>query len=472
MGGRRGRAPSSWTWRCTRSSRDRSSDARGLLQALPPGVAPGIERAASDLGRGVGRPSAARGRVLASVLRRGRRAGALAARGRGRRAPATSRRSTWLDHLVRDVYAGRASVVATSATLTAGGSFDFSCERSDCDEADTLALASPFDYRAAVLALASTTSPSPTAPGYAAALQRALAAARGGRRAHAGAVHLARRVRARPRRSRAPLAREGIAVLAQQRRWLAGAAAAAAASSTRARCCSARRRSGRASTCAATRSRRSRSRACRSRCRPTRSTPGAPALYDDALRRVRAAAGGAALPPGLRPADPRRDRPRRASRARPPRAARAATARRSSMRCRTARCAACRPRRWRGACARLAGDGERHLRRARAGGGALRRGVALYTLDVTRRCRQDWRVRCADGVERGTPGELPALPARRAVRDRGGVASRSACWRCGASGRRREAVTVVARGDRARGARALVRGAALFAAERPLGAVE
>lgn len=84
------------------------------------------------------------------------------------------------DHLAADLYAGRQSVVATSATLTAGASFDFSVRRLGLDEPETLQIASPFDYRRAVLVLLVDDLPEPGMPGYDIGLQDALLeAARG-----------------------------------------------------------------------------------------------------------------------------------------------------------------------------------------------------------------------------------------------------------------------------------------------------
>ena len=55
------------------------------------------------------------------------------------------------DRLANDLYAGRQSVTATSATLTAQGTFDFSVQTLGLFEPETLAVPSPFDYRRAVL---------------------------------------------------------------------------------------------------------------------------------------------------------------------------------------------------------------------------------------------------------------------------------------------------------------------------------
>ncbi|MEX1022142.1 MAG: helicase C-terminal domain-containing protein, partial [Dehalococcoidia bacterium] len=78
-------------------------------------------------------------------------------------------------HLAESLYAGRESVLATSATLTAAGSFDFATRRLGMDEADTLAVPSPFDYRRAVLALLAQELPDPGMPSYDTSLQQTVA---------------------------------------------------------------------------------------------------------------------------------------------------------------------------------------------------------------------------------------------------------------------------------------------------------
>ncbi|MDA0300900.1 MAG: exonuclease domain-containing protein [Chloroflexi bacterium] len=73
------------------------------------------------------------------------------------------------------IYRGRESVLATSATLSAGGSFDFTLRRLGMDEADTLIVESPYDYRTAVLALLAEELPDPGMPSYETALQQTIA---------------------------------------------------------------------------------------------------------------------------------------------------------------------------------------------------------------------------------------------------------------------------------------------------------
>ncbi len=79
--------------------------------------------------------------------------------------------------LTDELYARRDSVLATSATLTSGGSFAYSVRGLGLFEPDTLDVGSPFDYRRAALVLAVEDMPEPEAPGYAMAAHDVLAAA-------------------------------------------------------------------------------------------------------------------------------------------------------------------------------------------------------------------------------------------------------------------------------------------------------
>ena len=120
------------------------------------------------------------------------------------------------DRLEHDLYRDRASILVTSATLSAGGSFDFTLDRLGLREADTLEVPSPFDYRRAVLALLVDDLPEPGMPGYDRALHETLAeAARaaGGRTLALFTSHAA--VRAASNALRDLLARSDIVVLAQ-----------------------------------------------------------------------------------------------------------------------------------------------------------------------------------------------------------------------------------------------------------------
>ena len=119
------------------------------------------------------------------------------------------------ERLASDLYAARESVTMTSATLSAGGTFDFSIDTLGLIEPETLSVPSPFDYRRAVLALVVDDIPTPEAPGYAEAVHRVLAAAAeaaGGRTLALFTSHAA--VRQTASALAIPLATRGIGVLA------------------------------------------------------------------------------------------------------------------------------------------------------------------------------------------------------------------------------------------------------------------
>ncbi len=119
-------------------------------------------------------------------------------------------------HLADEIWAGRESVLATSATLTAGGSFDFATQRLGLDEADTLTVPSPYDYRRAVLALLAEELPDPGMPSYDSSLQMTIASlvrASEGRTLVLFTSHQA--VRATAAALRDPLAEDDITVFAQ-----------------------------------------------------------------------------------------------------------------------------------------------------------------------------------------------------------------------------------------------------------------
>ena len=63
--------------------------------------------------------------------------------------------------LQAELFDGRESVLATSATLQTGGSFAFSLRRLGLEEAETLVVPSPFDFRRAVLTLVVDDLPQP-----------------------------------------------------------------------------------------------------------------------------------------------------------------------------------------------------------------------------------------------------------------------------------------------------------------------
>jgi Rad3-related DNA helicase len=77
-------------------------------------------------------------------------------------------------HLAEELWEGRESVFATSATLSAAGSFDFALRRLGLDEADTLTVESPYDYRSAVVTLLAEELPDPGMPSYETSLQQTI----------------------------------------------------------------------------------------------------------------------------------------------------------------------------------------------------------------------------------------------------------------------------------------------------------
>ncbi len=78
------------------------------------------------------------------------------------------------DTLSTGLFAPRASVVLTSATLSTDEHFDYIKGRTGLEEARELLLGSPFDYRASTLILAPSDMPEPNQMGYLAALQEGL----------------------------------------------------------------------------------------------------------------------------------------------------------------------------------------------------------------------------------------------------------------------------------------------------------
>ena len=120
--------------------------------------------------------------------------------------------------LADELFAGRATVIATSATLAAGGSMAFTAEQMGLPDAGTLALGSPFDYERSTLLATPTGFPDPSAQGYDEAAAEAiieLVLASGGRALALFTSHASlRRV---AELSRAALEGEGISVLVQDR---------------------------------------------------------------------------------------------------------------------------------------------------------------------------------------------------------------------------------------------------------------
>jgi DNA polymerase-3 subunit epsilon/ATP-dependent DNA helicase DinG len=154
----------------------RIEHARAAVESLPEGSAPALDGLRAGLARA--RDGAAGSAV---TLREGvQRADPeqivwVSGGGRGPRVRVAPLEVA--PRLGAELYARRDSVLATSATLTAGGSFDYSVRGLGLIEADTLDVGSPFDYREAALVLLVEDMPEPDAPGYPLALHDVLAAA-------------------------------------------------------------------------------------------------------------------------------------------------------------------------------------------------------------------------------------------------------------------------------------------------------
>ncbi len=76
--------------------------------------------------------------------------------------------------LWEELFAKRRTVVATSATLSANGSMDYTIRRLGLESPETLLLGSPYDYRNATLLTSFTDIPEPNDPGYIDAVCNAL----------------------------------------------------------------------------------------------------------------------------------------------------------------------------------------------------------------------------------------------------------------------------------------------------------
>ncbi len=120
--------------------------------------------------------------------------------------------------LASELFAGRATTIATSATLAATGSMAFAAGQMGMPEAATLALDSPFDYRRSTLLATPTGLPAPGAEGYdeaAAAAIAKLVRTSGGRALALFTSHASlRRVAAL---ARGDLEANGVSVLVQDR---------------------------------------------------------------------------------------------------------------------------------------------------------------------------------------------------------------------------------------------------------------
>ncbi len=78
------------------------------------------------------------------------------------------------EQLEEQLFARNESVILTSATLSAGGTFDHISERTGFTDADELLLGSPFDYPKAALMCVPRDMPEPNSPAYRAAAERAV----------------------------------------------------------------------------------------------------------------------------------------------------------------------------------------------------------------------------------------------------------------------------------------------------------
>ncbi len=120
--------------------------------------------------------------------------------------------------LAAELYAERATVLATSATLTTGGAMAFTANQLGLDEAEALVLGSPFDYERSTLLATPTGFPTPREPDYEEALAEAvtrLTLASQGRALALFTSHASlRRV---AELSRAALEGAGVSVLVQDR---------------------------------------------------------------------------------------------------------------------------------------------------------------------------------------------------------------------------------------------------------------
>ena len=120
--------------------------------------------------------------------------------------------------LADELFAARSTVIATSATLAAGGSMAFTAEQMGLPDAGTLALGSPFDYERSTLLATPTGFPDPGSADYdeaaAGAITELVLASQGRALALFTSHASLRRVAAL---SRGALEREGISVLVQDR---------------------------------------------------------------------------------------------------------------------------------------------------------------------------------------------------------------------------------------------------------------
>lgn len=195
---------------------DRLLQARSALNDVEEGAAPFVDRLRSTLAATSESLSAARW-ALQDALLRADPASIVWLGGANGAVRVNIAPLEVAGRLASDLYAARASVAVTSATLTAGGSFDYSVRSLGLFEPDTVTVPSPFDYRRAVLALVVDDIPSPDEPGHAEAMHHVLAEATRVTRGRTLALFTSHSaVRAASEALAAPLAADGISVLAHQ----------------------------------------------------------------------------------------------------------------------------------------------------------------------------------------------------------------------------------------------------------------
>ncbi len=194
---------------------ERLGQAREAAGSLPDSAVPGLDRLRGDLGR-EGELFARARETLLDVALRNDPGLIIWLRADDRDVRLNVAPLEVAGRLVDDLYAQCESVVATSATLTTGGSFDYTTEHLGLIEPETLQVPSPFDYRRAVLAITVDDIPEPNSPGYGAEMHRALAAAARAAGGRTLALFTSRKaVRAAAGALRESLAADGITVLAQ-----------------------------------------------------------------------------------------------------------------------------------------------------------------------------------------------------------------------------------------------------------------
>ncbi len=191
------------------------AQARDAVSSMPDSAAPGLDRLRTDLGRESEFYARAR-ETLLDVALRSDPGLIIWMRADDRDVRLSVAPLEVAGRLADNLYAACDSVVATSATLTTGGSFDYITEHLGLIEPDTLQVPSPFDYRKAVLAITVDDIPEPNSAGYGTEMHRALAAAARAADGRTLALFTSRNaVRAAAGALRETLAGDGITVLAQ-----------------------------------------------------------------------------------------------------------------------------------------------------------------------------------------------------------------------------------------------------------------